>query len=370
MGFYSLSSSLILLVFLLFISDSESVRTLKKLAVRRGGSLSVPCFYDKQHKLNHKYWCRGHFWISCGIVAYTDTSGGTSVTDHPTQNMFTVELNSLQDSDSGYYWCAVKIGGIGTPDDRDYVDLTVSADPAVRVENSRVSGQEGGSVSVQCFYGAEYKNKEKKWCRFKDSTCYSGGRTNTSQSSAVLVADYGTGSFRVEMSGLQKRDAGWYWCSAGDVGVTVHLNVTEKPTTTTAATTVTTSQRTSIHQSISGSTNGTETQNKVGDGGAMLFWVLLAVGLVLLLLLLLVSPLTCMLRKTSKENVSEARERSSDTAVHTTSSLPAPENDVTYSSVRKAPKNKTRSSPPAPEDDVTYSSVRKAPKNKTLQKTM
>ncbi|XP_072524460.1 polymeric immunoglobulin receptor-like [Salminus brasiliensis] len=229
MGFYSLSSSLILLVFLLFISDSESVRTLKNLAVRRGGSVSVPCFYDKQYKLNRKFWCKGYYWSSCRIVAYTDTSGGTSITDHPTQNMFTVELNSLQDSDSGYYWCAVEIGDSY---DRDYVDLTVSADPAVRVENSRVSGQEGGSVSVQCFYSAEYKNEEKKWCRFKDSTCYSGGRTNTSQSSAVLVADYGTGSFRVEMSGLQKSDVGWYWFSAGDVGVTVHLTVTERPTKT------------------------------------------------------------------------------------------------------------------------------------------
>ncbi|XP_072524457.1 polymeric immunoglobulin receptor-like isoform X2 [Salminus brasiliensis] len=219
MGFYSLSSSLILLVFLLFISDSESVRTLKKLAVRRGGSLSVPCFYDKQYKLNHKYWCKGYYWSSCGIVAYTDQSTKTtSVTDHPTQNMFTVELNSLQDSDSGYYWCAVEIGGFGTPDDGNYVDLMVSADPAVRVENSSVSGQEGGSVSVQCFYSAGYKNKLKKWCRFTDWSCY--------PNSAVNISDDGKGSFRVEMSGLQKSDAGWYWFSAGDVGVTVHLTIT------------------------------------------------------------------------------------------------------------------------------------------------
>ncbi|XP_072525537.1 polymeric immunoglobulin receptor-like [Salminus brasiliensis] len=217
---------------------SESVRTLKKLAVRRGGSLSVPCFYDKQHKLNRKYWCRGYYWSSCGIEAHTDQrTKTTSVTDHPTQNMFTVELNSLQDSDSGYYWCAVEIGGIGTPDDRDYVDLTVSADPAVWVENSRVSGQEGGSVSVQCFYSAEYKNEEKKWCRFKDWSCY--------PNSAVKISDDGRRSFRVEMSGLQKSDAGWYWCSAGDVAVTVHLTVTERPTTTTAATTDTTTQATS-----------------------------------------------------------------------------------------------------------------------------
>ena len=60
-------------------------------------------------------------------MAYTNTRGRTSVTDHPTQNMFTVELNSLQDSDSGYYWCAVEIGDYCVMDDRDYLYVMVSA---------------------------------------------------------------------------------------------------------------------------------------------------------------------------------------------------------------------------------------------------
>uniref|UniRef100_A0AAR2JUN6 Immunoglobulin V-set domain-containing protein n=1 Tax=Pygocentrus nattereri TaxID=42514 RepID=A0AAR2JUN6_PYGNA len=105
--------------------------------------------------------------------------------------------------------------------------LPLYSDPAVSVINSRVSGQEGGSV--QCLYSAEYKNKEKKWCRFKDWTCFTVWKTTTSQNSAVLVTDYGKGSVSVEMSGLQKSDAGWYWFNAGDVGVTVHLTVTERP---------------------------------------------------------------------------------------------------------------------------------------------
>ncbi|XP_066512683.1 polymeric immunoglobulin receptor-like, partial [Hoplias malabaricus] len=199
-------------------------------AVKSGGSLTIPCFYDEQYKSNPKYWCKGYYWRSCGIVAYANTRGRTSVTDYPTQNMFTVELNSLQDSDSGYYWCAVEIGDKWIVDDRDYLYLTVSADPAVSVINSSVSGQEGGSVSVQCLYRTDYKNKQKQWCRFKNWTCYDSGRTNTSPDSAVLVSDYGTGSVSVEMSGLKKSDAGWYWFSAGEVGVTVHLTVTERPT--------------------------------------------------------------------------------------------------------------------------------------------
>ncbi|KAL6468133.1 hypothetical protein MHYP_G00238100 [Metynnis hypsauchen] len=141
--------------------------------------------------------------------------------------MFTVELKNLQDSVSGYYWCAVEI--TGGSDDGDYLYLTVSSDPAVSVINSRVSGQEGGSVSVQCLYSDKYKNQKRNWCRFEDRRCISGGKTTESYNSAVLVTDYGQGSVSVEMRGLQKSDAGWYWFSAGDVGVTVHLTVTERP---------------------------------------------------------------------------------------------------------------------------------------------
>ncbi|KAI4890318.1 hypothetical protein NFI96_009483, partial [Prochilodus magdalenae] len=125
-------------------------------------------------------------------------------------------------------------------------------DPAVSVRNNRVSGQEGGSVSVQCFYSAGYKNKQKQWCRSKDRSCYTVGRTVTSQNSAVQISDDRTRSFSVEMSGLQKSDAGWYWFSAGGVAVTVHLTVTERPSTTTAVTTVSATEKTSTSHTTSG----------------------------------------------------------------------------------------------------------------------
>ncbi|XP_036411658.1 polymeric immunoglobulin receptor-like isoform X2 [Colossoma macropomum] len=334
MHFYSLRSSLILFVLLLCISDSESLKTLKNLAVKRGGSLSIPCFYDEKYKSNRKYWCKGYYWSTCTIVASTNTSGRTSVTDHPTQNMFTVELNSLQDSDSGYYWCAVEIGGLGTPDDKDYMYLTVSAGPAVSVINSRVSGQEGGSVSVQCLYSAEYQNKQKQWCRFKDWSCYTVGRTNTSQNSAVLVIDYGNGSFSVEMRGLQKSDAGWYWFSAGDVGVTVYLTLTRQPSDSTT---------------VSGNT---ETEL---NGNTMVIWILLAVGLGLLLILATI--ITCMLRKKCNGNQIETRKRTLTT-----------ESPVTYSAVIS--KNKKASSVLDHENDVIYSSVTTTTKKKTLSQAV
>ncbi|XP_066512686.1 polymeric immunoglobulin receptor-like, partial [Hoplias malabaricus] len=230
-------------------------KTLRNVAVKSGGSLTIPCFYDEQYKSNPKFWCKGKYWRICGVVAYANTSGRTSVTDYPTQNMFTLELNSLQDSDSGYYWCAVEIGDKWTVDDSDYLYLTVSADPAVSVINSRVSGQEGGSVSVQCLYRTDYKNQQKQWCRFRDWRCL------TSQNSAVQISDDGRGAVSVEMSGLKKSDAGWYWFSAGEVGVTVHLTVAERPTTKTAVATISSTVKTSISETRS-EANQTETTER------------------------------------------------------------------------------------------------------------
>ncbi|XP_036411655.1 polymeric immunoglobulin receptor-like [Colossoma macropomum] len=382
MDFHSLMRSLILFVLLLCISDSESMKTLKNLAVKRGGSLSIPCFYDEKYKSNIKYWCKGEYWSSCEIVAYTDTSGRTSVTDHPTQNMFTVELKSLQDSDSGYYWCAVEIGGTETPDDRDYLYLTVSADPAVSVINSRVSGQEGGSVSVQCLYSAEHQKQWKKWCRFTDWSCYKVGRTDTSQNSAVLVNDDWRGSINVEMRGLQKSDAGWYWFKAGDVGVTVHLTVTEKPSSSTPVSRnkeTTTAELTTNPPAVTASENehGTSKSGKMQDnrrsdppavtafekghdtnnseknqdnnGSTVLIWVLLAVGLGLLLFLTII--ITCMLRKKCNGNQTETRGRVNNTSVDTT---PMTESSVIHSTVIHKNKKLSQS---VGDDEVIYSSV-------------
>ncbi|KAF5892390.1 CMRF35-like molecule 1, partial [Clarias magur] len=102
----------------------ESMTMLKNVAVKRGGSITIPCLYDERYKTNPKYWCKGYYWSSCSIVAYANTPGSTTVTDHPEQNMFTVEMNPV--SDSGYYWCAAEIGSKWSLDDGDYLYLTVS----------------------------------------------------------------------------------------------------------------------------------------------------------------------------------------------------------------------------------------------------
>ncbi len=110
---------------------------------------------------------------------------------------------------------------------KSYQSFCLCSAPDVSVVSSSVSGHEGGDISVQCFYSSGYQNKVKQWCRYKDQSCYTVGRTDTSQNSSVQISDDGRRSFTVLMTGLRLTDSGWYFCSVRDLQVHVHLTVTE-----------------------------------------------------------------------------------------------------------------------------------------------
>ncbi|XP_053529806.1 polymeric immunoglobulin receptor-like [Ictalurus punctatus] len=204
----------------------------RQFSFKTGASVTIPCRYDRTYIQHKKYWCfhASEAYNYCKIQAYAnETQGKVTVTDNPAESLFTVTMNNLQTENTGTYWCAVEIGGIMEVDDYEALHITVKSDPDLSVMESRVSGVEGGSVTVQCNYCTEYRNKQKQWCRFIDSRCNNMGRTATSQNSAVNLSDDGRGSFSVQMSGLKKSDAGWYWCSAGDLQVPVHISVGDPP---------------------------------------------------------------------------------------------------------------------------------------------
>ncbi|KAL6468104.1 hypothetical protein MHYP_G00237810 [Metynnis hypsauchen] len=166
-------------------------------------------------------------------------------------------MRGLRSGDTGMYWCAVEI--VHQPDVKEDIYITVKSVPDLSVVESSVSGQEGGSVSVQCLYSAGYQNEQKRWCRSKDQRCYTVGRTDTCQNSAVQISDDWTSSFSVEMSGLQKSDAGWYWCYIGDLQVPVHLSVIDAPPAVMAKTKKTdTTKSTPVWTTATTSHSGTE----------------------------------------------------------------------------------------------------------------
>ncbi|XP_035384384.1 polymeric immunoglobulin receptor-like [Electrophorus electricus] len=221
------------LIVIFFVQSIEWTRSQKTLSLQTGASVTVPCHYHLKYIQHKKYWCydASSAYNYCRILAYANTTQEkVTVSDNPAQSLFTVSMRDLQKENSGAYWCAVEIGGRYEADIAEQLYLRVDSDPAVSVLESRVSGAEGSSVSVQCLYSAAYKKEVKKWCRSIDWTCYTVGRTNTSQNSAVQISDGGEGSFMVLMAGLKKTDAGWYWCSAGYLQVPVHLIISGSAT--------------------------------------------------------------------------------------------------------------------------------------------
>ncbi|XP_056325722.1 CMRF35-like molecule 9 [Danio aesculapii] len=365
--------TLILTVVLLHTGDGTWINKLN-IAVKSGSLGIIPCLYEEKHKANHKYWCWGSVWSSCKTLAYVNTftdGNKFSITDYPGQSIFTVNWKNLQLSDSGYYWCAVEIGGSEILDAGYYLYLTVQSAPDVFVKSSSVSGHEGDDVRVQCFYSSEYKAKNKQWCRCKDKSClYPKKKTFTPQSSSVQISDDGESSFTVLMTGLRLSDSGWYFCSVGDLQVPVQLTVT-KPEHKAA---MTTGSRPKAHvedphrsptpdsETNAGKDNKDE-QNKYD----VILIICVVATLTILLLVALFAIVICRMRKNTEGD--QIREERFDSS--TVNTMPS-ENQMTSISPAEADSSaddgavvyslvsfKTRLSSVDAEADVLYSAVMK-----------
>lgn len=59
-----------------------------------------------------------------------------TVTDYPAESLFTVTVKDLQTGNTGWYWCAVEIGGIMEPDDTEQLYITVKAGTKLQTANN------------------------------------------------------------------------------------------------------------------------------------------------------------------------------------------------------------------------------------------
>ncbi|KAI1901296.1 hypothetical protein AGOR_G00032850 [Albula goreensis] len=350
---------ILLLILLSFLPGADSVRTVSSLTVQRGGSVTIPCHYDEEYEHHVKYWCKGSPWIFCTIVVRTDSpqrKGGVSITDDPAQQVFTVTLSDLQVTDSDTYWCAVEKGGYGTLDDKVSISLSVTAGtPALSVEKNRVSGVEGGNVSILCHYGNSLQETQKMWCSIGDGvSCVTAGSSEESQSRVRLNDDETQGLLTVTVRELERSDTGWYWCAAGDLQIPVHIYVTEKSPASSDSTTTTTKRN-----------GNSPTTNTITA-------LLATFGL--LLLLVTIAMVSCKLWNTQKKTQNERRAGNRNTrftepdyeTAYITVMPPADSGDeVTYSSIVLQHRETGQQAPPScvdAADAVTYSSV--APQRK------
>ncbi len=76
------------------------------LTIQTGGSVTIPCYYDKKYTQQKKYW------FSEIDRSYTNTTDeNLSVIDDPDQSLFTVSMRNLQNNQTGDYYCVVDIEG-------------------------------------------------------------------------------------------------------------------------------------------------------------------------------------------------------------------------------------------------------------------
>ncbi|KAL4007271.1 hypothetical protein ACER0C_001123 [Sarotherodon galilaeus] len=205
------------------------VTTQKEFIGPEGGSLTVQCRYGSHYANHVKYWCHGWTRIYCQILARTDETFSAnpnedkvSIFDDPARLMFTVTMNDLKETDSGWYSCGVEIAS--GADDIAYTEVKVSH--GVSVVNSMVSGEEGSSLTVKCLYTQRFRLSEKKWCRSGDpSSCLSTGSERSYEDTSVAISDDRTGAFTVTLKKLQMKDADWYLCSAGQQQAAVQVQV-------------------------------------------------------------------------------------------------------------------------------------------------
>ncbi|XP_068561283.1 CMRF35-like molecule 3 [Cebidichthys violaceus] len=79
-----------------------------------GGSVTVPCQYDRQFREYTKYWCKGPIYELCEIVVKTPKrrqKDRSSIADDKEAGVFTVTVTSLRASDDDMYWCVIARSG-------------------------------------------------------------------------------------------------------------------------------------------------------------------------------------------------------------------------------------------------------------------
>ncbi|XP_052404913.1 CMRF35-like molecule 1 isoform X2 [Carassius gibelio] len=356
------------------------------LTVYPGGSVTIPCYYDKKYTQQKKSW----FSLIDKTHTYTNTTEqNLSVIDHPDQSLFTVTMRNLQNKHNGHYYCVVETGE--QPPKKTIYEpyLKIQSTPDVSLMSSSVSGHEGGDISVQFLYSSGYQNKVKQWCRYKDQRCYTVGSADTSQNPSVQISDDDGGrSFTVLMTGLRRTDSGWYYCSVGDLQVPVQLlvqrdNENKRDAMNPVLITV---QRDSENKSwyfcsvgealnpvhitvteaepgivsnkenqtgiLKKHNNETKDKEKAQNNGLLIVWLLPALA-ALLLFLILVGVFTWRWRRRPKQDKPHIRGRNSSRTTDMD-----PNKDITYSTIVHDPGSEAMKSPSGEAiNSIIYSTV-------------
>ncbi|XP_054465701.1 CMRF35-like molecule 3 [Anoplopoma fimbria] len=94
--------------------DSVQLSAPKVVTGALGGSVTIPCQYDRHYRDNSKYWCKGLIYELCEIIVRTPNrqrNDRSSIVDDKDAGVFTVIMTSLLESDNDKYWCVISRSG-------------------------------------------------------------------------------------------------------------------------------------------------------------------------------------------------------------------------------------------------------------------
>eukprot|EP00063_Salmo_salar_P024605 XP_013999440.1 PREDICTED: uncharacterized protein LOC106571187 [Salmo salar] len=254
-----LSLSILLLIFRLSVAYRVSVKT--------GSSTTIPCHYVQTYKTHVKYLCKGNHLYGCSPVVHADfpkSTDNSSICDINQQNI-TLTMTDLEPEDSGRYYCAVEVNG-GQDVWTEWFHLSVTpGTPELYVDQQEVTGVEGGSVIVNCYYIGT--GNSKWWCRIVGIRSCVWGNYGTIDGTSVNIqqsTDTTRGNvLKVTMSGLKMENTGWYRCGVGDLMMPVHITVRQLTTTQSTTTMTTTQVPTTEQSSFSPTAEPVQTDNTV-----------------------------------------------------------------------------------------------------------
>uniref|UniRef100_A0A4W5K1I9 Ig-like domain-containing protein n=1 Tax=Hucho hucho TaxID=62062 RepID=A0A4W5K1I9_9TELE len=136
-----------------------------------------------------------------------------------------------------------------------------SGTPELYVDQQEVTGVEGGSVIVKCYYR---NTGNRKWCKIRDSVQCVWENSGTTEGKSVTLqqsTDATRGNvLTVTMSGLKMDSTGWYRCGVGDLMMPVHITVRQQTTTQSTSTMTTTQSPTTEQPSFSPTAEPVQTE--------------------------------------------------------------------------------------------------------------
>ncbi|CAB1343864.1 unnamed protein product [Coregonus sp. 'balchen'] len=294
-------------------------------------------------------------WYALTILR---ASSNALISDDINKRIFTMTMTNLKSQDSENYRCVVEING-GTDIRIQWFYLSVTpGTPELYVDQQEVTGVEGGSVTVRCYYS---NSGYIKWCRMGgDCVSYSGTLHGTS----VTLKDISLANNRkvltVTMSGLKMENTDWYWCRVGELELPVHITVSQQ-TATQRTTTMTSTNQAPTNQQPSASPTAEPVQidnTSQGAEGNMEDVHQRSIDVKVLLipwgmLVVVTAGILVTWKMWTKHKDNKAKDQTTNNSVSAD-----PEKDIIYSTVSHTRETAQQHAPfPEDDDDVTYSTV-------------